>query len=153
MCSSRRTCFISSARFSAAPGAGGRLPADREGLPEDVACQIHSHFQGKRHIPFLATDHEIGHGRDITWTLRAKRAPVPIREGWISTSWIVEVTASGTHDGRHFQATHVFLTSLRTKPEALLQLVSDCWSMRAGTGSVTPSSMRMPTATGAMLTT
>jgi hypothetical protein len=34
--------------------------------------QIRSQFQGKRHIPFVATDHEISHGRDITWTLRAK---------------------------------------------------------------------------------
>jgi hypothetical protein len=36
--------------------------------------QIHSQFQEKRRIPFLAPDHEICHGRVITWTLRAKRA-------------------------------------------------------------------------------
>jgi predicted transposase YbfD/YdcC len=41
----------------------------------------------------------------------------------------MEVTASGTRDGQSFQATHLFLTSLRTTPEALLQLVRDRWSI------------------------
>ncbi len=41
----------------------------------------------------------------------------------------MEVTASGTRDGKPFQATHLFLTSLRTTPEALLQLVRDRWSI------------------------
>ena len=77
----------------------------------------------------MATDHEIGHGRNITWILRAKQAPEHIRETWIGTSWIVEVTASGSREGRPFQATHLFLTSLRTTPKALLQLVRDRWSI------------------------
>jgi hypothetical protein len=77
----------------------------------------------------VATDHEIGHGRNITWILRAKQAPEHIRETWIGTSWIVEVTASGSREGRPFQATHLFLTSLRTTPKALLQLVRDRWSI------------------------
>jgi hypothetical protein len=37
--------------------------------------QILSQFQGKRKITFVAVDHEIGHGREITWKLRAKQAP------------------------------------------------------------------------------
>jgi hypothetical protein len=86
-------------------------------------------LQGKRKIPFLATDHEISHGRNITWTLRAKEAPEHIREAWIGTSWIVEVTATGSRNGTPFRATHLFLTSLRTTPEALLQLVRDRWSI------------------------
>jgi hypothetical protein len=90
---------------------------------------VGSQFQGKRHIPFLATDHEKSHGRDITWTLRAKEAPEHIREDWIGTSWIVEVAATGTRDDKPFEATHLFLTSLRTTPEALLQLVRDRWSI------------------------
>ena len=77
----------------------------------------------------MATDHEIGHGRNITWMLRAKQAPEHIRENWIGTSWIVEVAAIGRRDGKAFQATHVFLTSLRTTPDALLQLVRDRWSI------------------------
>jgi hypothetical protein len=58
--------------------------------------QIRSQFQGKRKIPFVATDHEVGHGRDIIWMLRARQAPEHISEAWIGTSWIVEVMASGT---------------------------------------------------------
>ena len=91
--------------------------------------QIRSQFHGKRKIPFVADLHEGGHGRDIVWALRAKQAPEHISEAWIGTSWIVEVTVSGTRDGRPFQATHLFLTSLRTTPEALLQLVRDRWSI------------------------
>jgi len=91
--------------------------------------QIRSQFQGKCKIPFVATDHEIGHGRVITWTLRAKQAPEHIRETWAGTSWIMEMTATGSRDGRPFQAAHLFLTSLRTTPKVLLQLVRDRWSI------------------------
>ena len=74
-------------------------------------------------------DHEIGHGRNIAWTLRAKQAPEHICEAWIGTSWIVEMTADGVREGKPFRATHLFLTSLRTTPEALLRLVGDRWSI------------------------
>lgn len=93
--------------------------------------QIRSQFQGKRRIPFVATDHEISHGRDIAWSLRAKEAPDHIREAWIGTSWIVEVSATGRRDGKPFQAMHLFLTSLRTTPEALLQQVRARWSIES----------------------
>ena len=43
--------------------------------------QIFSQFQEKRQIPFLATDHGVRHGRDLSWSLRAKQAPDHIREG------------------------------------------------------------------------
>jgi predicted transposase YbfD/YdcC len=39
------------------------------------------------------------------------------------------VNATGSRDGQPLQATHHFLTSLRTTPEALLQLVRDRWSI------------------------
>jgi predicted transposase YbfD/YdcC len=39
------------------------------------------------------------------------------------------VAATGSRDGKPFQARHLFLTSLRTTPEALLQLVRDRWSI------------------------
>ena len=61
--------------------------------------------------------------------LRAKQAPEHIRETWSGSSWIVEVTVIGTRGGKPFKATHRFLTSLRTTPEALLQLVRDRWSL------------------------
>ena len=89
-----------------------------KGNQKTLHRQIRSQFQGKRHIPFVACDHEISHRRSISWTLRAKQAPTHIREAWSGTSWIVELTASGTRDGKPFCATHLFLTSLRTTPEA-----------------------------------
>ena len=36
-------------------------------LHHQIGCQ----FQGKRHIPFTATDQEKRHGRDTSWELRA----------------------------------------------------------------------------------
>ena len=93
--------------------------------------QIRSQFQGKRSIPFTPTDHEVSHGRDLTWVLRAKEAPDHIKQAWIGTSWILELTTSGSRDGRPFQATHLLITSLRTSPEALLRLVRERWSIES----------------------
>ena len=56
-------------------------------------------------------------------------APEHIAQAWIGTSWIVEVAATGSRAGKPFQAQHLFLTSLRTTPEALLKLVRDRWSI------------------------
>jgi hypothetical protein len=91
--------------------------------------QIRSRFQGKRRIPFVASDHEVGHSRDITWTLRAIQAPKHVSMAWIRTSWIVEVTAIGTRDGKPLHATLPFLTSLHTTPEAVLQLLRNRWNI------------------------
>jgi hypothetical protein len=77
----------------------------------------------------VATDHEISHSHNLTWTLRATQAPEHIREPWVGTSWVVEVTATGRRDWKPFEATHLFLTSLCTTPESLLQLVRDRWSI------------------------
>ena len=77
----------------------------------------------------MANVFEQGHGRAISWTLRAKQAPEHICEAWIGTSWIVEVLAKGTRHGKPFLQQHFFLTSLRTTPKALLQLVRDRWSI------------------------
>ena len=43
----------------------------------------------------------------------------------------MDVTADGTHDGKPFHATHLFLTSLHTAPEALLRQVRDRWSIES----------------------
>ena len=93
--------------------------------------QIANQLLGKRHIPFRATDHEVGHGRDITWALRAKEAPDHIKENWQGATWIAEVIATGTRDGKPFKATHRFITSLRTTPDALLRLVRERWSLES----------------------
>ena len=39
--------------------------------------------------------------------------------------------ATGTRDGKPFKATHRFITSLRTTPEALLQLVRERWRLES----------------------
>ncbi len=86
----------------------------------------------------MAKVQEISHGRNITWSLRAKQAPEHIQEACVGTSWIVEVTATSCHDGKPFHSTHLSSftrrtfrcdTSLRTTPEALLQLVRVRWSI------------------------
>jgi hypothetical protein len=86
----------------------------------------------------VASDHEDNHGRDISWTLRAKQAPEHNQEAWVGTSWIVEVVADGVRDGMPFKTTQLAFfiqrtsrcdTSLRTTPEALLKLVRDRWSI------------------------
>jgi hypothetical protein len=97
----------------------------------------------------VATDHEISHGRDIIWTLLAKQAPEHITDTRIGTSWLVEVRGTGTRGSKPFCATHLFLSSLRTTPEALLQLVRERWGIEGWHWIRTPSSKRMPTATGA----
>ncbi|MFN9547009.1 MAG: transposase, partial [Cyanobacteriota bacterium] len=53
--------------------------------------QIGRPFQGKRRIPFTATDHENKHGRETVWKLRAKEAPEHIKANWPGSAWIVEV--------------------------------------------------------------
>ena len=80
-------------------------------LHRQIRSQIRSQCQGKRSIPFSATDHEVSHGRDLTW--------------------ILELTTSGSCDGRAFQATHLLITSLRTSPEGLLRLVRERWSIES----------------------
>ncbi len=99
-----------------------------KGIKKTLHRQIRSQFQGKRYIP-VAMDHEIGHGRNIAWALRAKQTPVHIPETWIGTSWIVEMRADGSRDGKPFQATHLFRTRLRITPAALLQQMRDRWNI------------------------
>ena len=99
---------IPSARLSAAPGAGWRLLADGQGQPKDAPPPDPQPVQGKLKIPIVATDHEVDHGRDITWMLRARQAPEHISEARISISWIVEGMASANRDGSRFRALTCF---------------------------------------------
>jgi hypothetical protein len=43
-----------------------------KGNQKTLHRQIRSQLQGKRRIRFVAGDHEVSHGRNITWMLRAK---------------------------------------------------------------------------------
>lgn len=114
-------------------------------LRRQVACQ----FEGKRHIPFVATDHEKRHGRTTIWTLRAKEAPHHIKDNWPGSAWIVEVIAdTTTRKGKRELRQHLFITNIE-KPKNLIYVLS-C-SARAwrtiGAGPATSSPARMPIVT------
>ena len=57
--------------------------------------------------------------------------PEHIKANWHGTSWIAEVIATGIRDGTPFKATHRFITSLHTTPDALLRLVRERWSLES----------------------
>jgi predicted transposase YbfD/YdcC len=63
--------------------------------------------------------------------MRAKEAPEHIKADWPGSAWIVELLASGSRDGKPFKARHLFITSLRTTPEALLRLIRERWSIES----------------------
>lgn len=91
--------------------------------------QIGAQFQGKRHIPYTTADQEEKHGRDTLWELRAREAPEHIKENWPGCSWIVEMVTTITRKGSTTTRRHLFLTSIRTTPEALLRLIRQRWSI------------------------
>ena len=91
--------------------------------------QVIRQFEGKRQIPLTATIHGKKHGRDTRWEMRIKEAPEHIKDNWPGASWIVEmVTDTMTRKGKRDKQVHYFLTTLRTKPEALLRLIRQRWS-------------------------
>jgi predicted transposase YbfD/YdcC len=97
---------------------------------ETLYCQIGFQFEGKRKIPFTATDVEKRHGRQTRWELKAKEAPEHIKTNWPGSAWIVElITCTTTCKGKRDIACHRFITSLRTTPDALLRLVRERWSI------------------------
>jgi hypothetical protein len=55
-----------------------------------------------------------------------------IRERWLGASWIVELVSTGRCDGQpfhHIHLIHLFITTLRTSPKALLRLVRQRWAI------------------------
>ena len=102
------------------------VKSNQKTLHRQIGCQ----FQGKRKIPFVATDHEKRHGRDTVWKLRAREAPEPIKANWPGSAWVVEViTDTLTGKGDRRERRHLFLTSVRTTPQALLRLIRQRWSI------------------------
>jgi predicted transposase YbfD/YdcC len=80
-------------------------------------------------VPWEASHHEVGHGRDIVWTLRAMPAPAWVMEQWPGSATIIAVHRQGTRDGRPIDETRYYVTSLRTSAKALLRLVRNRWSI------------------------
>ena len=102
------------------------VKSNQKTLHRQIGCQ----FQGKRKIPYLASDHEKRHGRDTVWKLRAREAPEHIKANWPGSAWVVEViTDTLTGKGERRERRHLFLTSVRTTPQALLRLIRQRWSI------------------------
>lgn len=53
-----------------------------------------------------------------------------IRERWLGASWIVELVSTGRCDGHPFHHIHLFITTLRTSPKALLRLMRQRWAIK-----------------------
>jgi predicted transposase YbfD/YdcC len=111
------------------------VKSNQKTLHRQIGCQ----FEGKRKIPFMASDRDKSHGRDTLWALRAREAPEPIKANWPGSAWIVEVitdtlTRTGKrsvrrHLGRWRERTSRCDTSVRTTPQALLRLIRQRWSI------------------------
>ena len=70
------------------------------------------------------------HGRDTRWVLRAKEAPDHIKQAWPGSAWIVElITTTIKRKGKRSVRRHLFITTVRTTPEALLRLIRQRWSI------------------------
>jgi predicted transposase YbfD/YdcC len=93
--------------------------------------QISEQFLYSHKILFTATVSEHDHGRETTWTRRAEQAPDFITESWPGSDWIVELVVSGKRPGEPSLQRHLFLTSLRTTPKAMLQQVRDHWCIES----------------------
>ena len=91
--------------------------------------QIVTQFRGHRHFPVEISDVAAGHGRRVRWQLRARNATEAIRQRWSGASWIIELVSTGRRDGKPFHHIHLFLTTLRTSPKALLRLVRQRWAI------------------------
>ena len=65
----------------------------------------------------------------MRWQLRARNATEAIRQRWAGASWIIELVSDGWRDGKSFHHIHLFITTLRTSPKALLRLVRQRWAI------------------------
>ena len=82
-----------------------------------------------RKVPWGTSRHEVGHGRDITWTLRAMPAPRWVIEQWPGSAKMIAVRSQGIRDGRPVDET-CYVSSLRTSAKALLRLIRQHWSIK-----------------------
>jgi hypothetical protein len=48
----------------------------------------------------------------------------------MGASWIVELVSTDRRDGMAFHHVHHFITTLRTRPKALLRLVRQRWAIK-----------------------
>jgi hypothetical protein len=106
------------------PGVGGpdRLLTTKSNQ-KTLYRQIGRQFEGKRKIPFTATDFEKRHGRHTRREPKAKDAPEHIKANWPDSAWIVElITATGMASGQlrlHHQSAYHSRSPAATDPAAL----------------------------------
>ncbi len=81
---------------------------------------IRDRLTTSRKVPWETSHHEVDHGRDIVWTLRAMPAPEWLIEQWPGSATIIAVRNQGIRDGRPVDETRFYVTSLRTSAKALL---------------------------------
>jgi hypothetical protein len=91
--------------------------------------QIVSQFSGHRHFPVVIGEFEASHGRQVRWTLRARNATGSISDRWAGASLIIELVRTGRRDGKPFHHVHLFITTLRTTPKALVRLLRQRWAI------------------------
>jgi hypothetical protein len=80
-------------------------------------------------VPWKTSHREVGHGRDITWTLRSMPAPDWVVDNWPGSATIIAVRSQGIRDGRSTDETRYYVTSLGTGAGALLRHVRQRWSI------------------------
>jgi hypothetical protein len=64
--------------------------------------QIKDQFRFRSHFQVDISESESGHGRSVTWTLRAIEATDAITGRWPEISWILELHSAGSRDGKPF---------------------------------------------------
>jgi hypothetical protein len=82
---------------------------------------IRDRLSYSRKVPWETSHHEVGHGRDIVWTLRAMPAPAWVIEQWPGSATIIAVRSQGMRDGRPVDETRYYVTSLRTSAKSSLK--------------------------------
>jgi hypothetical protein len=107
-----------------------------QGKHRSLHRQISEEFLCSRKIPFPATVSEHGHGRETTWTLRAKQAADFITGAWPGSTWIVELVVSGKRAGKPSLLRNLLLTSLRNTPKAVLRMFNATPPWCSGAGPV-----------------
>ncbi len=82
-----------------------------------------------RKVPLRATLREVGHGRTITWNLRAMPSPEWVKDTWPGSATIIALRSTGVRSGKPVYESRIYVTSLRTCASALLRHVRERWAI------------------------
>ena len=79
---------------------------------------------------FTAMDSDLSHGCDTTLNIRVESIPASITKARSARCWIVNLVVRGVRGVKPSYQRHLFLTSQRFTPDALLQLVRNLWCIQ-----------------------